>query len=316
MHRFTPQAGLLAAGRMSRRSQLVRLPDGTSLWATSPFEAAVLYHELGQEVAYPRHGIKVHDGDCVFDVGANIGLYSLLLLRAHRGLRVFAFEPVPFVYMLLERNLALYRGDACVTSLNCALGREAGTAECQIDLGFSFAASLRPADVAGAVRPETSQLDWMRALIPDFGRLGLLSPHWAHRLRAGLESSLHRPLVVATVLALATFVRVRAGGGLRKCRFACQVRSLSEVILEHNVAQIDVLKVDVEGSEWEVLSGLESWLWPRVRQAIVEVHDVAGRVDDVARLFRAHGFRITVDQEDWAVHRLLGIYTIFAQREQ
>src|SRR5262249_36778257 len=97
--------------------------------------------------------------------------------------------------------------------------------------------------------------------------------------------------------------------------FACEVRSLSEVILEHNVAQIDVLKIDVEGSEWEVLSGLESILWPRIRQAVVEVHDVAGRVGEITRLFRQHGFRTDVDQEDWAVHRLLGIYIIYARRD-
>jgi len=299
---------------MPPRSKLVRLPDGAAVWATSPFEAAVLYHELGKEAAYARHGIQVRDGDCVFDVGANIGLFSVLLLRAYRGLRVFAFEPVPFVSPLLERNLALYRGDACVTSLNCALGRESGAAEGVIDFGLSFAASLRPADVAGAVRSETSPLDWVRALIADFERLRLLSPRWARGLKQGLESPLRRPLVVATVLALATFVRLSAGGGPRKRRFACHMRSLSEVILEYNVARIDVLKIDVEGSECEVLLGLESMLWPRVRQAVVEVHDVAGRVDDVARLFRERGFLTAVDQEDWAVHRLLGIYTICARR--
>mgnify|MGYP001145370293 CR=1 FL=1 len=40
-------------------------------------------------------GLTVEDGDCIFDVGANIGLYSVLLLRAYRRLRIFAFEPVP-----------------------------------------------------------------------------------------------------------------------------------------------------------------------------------------------------------------------------
>jgi hypothetical protein len=301
---------------MAPRSQLICLPDRTAVWARSPFEATVMFHELGKDVIYRRYGIEVHDGDCVFDVGANIGLFSVLLLRAYRGLRVFAFEPVPFVYTLLERNLALYRGDACVTSFNCALGREAGTAEGLIDLGFSLAASLRPGDVAGAVRPETSSLDWVRALIPDFGRLGLLSPRWVRRLTQGLESPLRRPLVVAIVLALVTSVRLRAGGGLRRRRFACRMRSLSEVILEHNVARIDMLKIDVEGSECEVIMGLESVLWPRIRQAVVEVHDMAGRVDDVARLFRDHGFLITVAQEDWGVKRLLGIYTICARRDQ
>jgi len=296
------------------RSQLVRLPDGTSVWAPSPLEAMVLYHELENGVAYTRHGIRVQDGDCVFDVGANIGLYSLLLLRAYRGLRLFVFEPIPFVYELLQRNLALYRGDAGVTSFDCALGREAGTAEGLIS-GFSFAATLRPADVAGAVRSGTSQLDWIRAMIADFERLQLISPSRARRLDQALESPLRRPLAVLTVLALATFTRLRAGGGLRKRRFACHIRSLSEVIREHKVARIDLLRIDVEGSECDVLSGLESELWPRVRQAVVEVHDIAGRVEEVAGLLREHGFLTAVDQEDWAIHRLLGIYTIYARRD-
>lgn len=295
------------------RSKLIRLPDGTEVWAPNPLEAAVLYHELGNG-AYARHGIEVKDGDCVFDVGANIGLYSVLLLRGCRGLRLFAFEPVPFVYELLERNLALYRGDASVTSFDCALGREVGTAEGLIS-GFSFAASLRPADVAGAVRSETSQLDWIRAMIADFERLELLSPRRARRLKQALESPLHRPFAVAAVLARTTLVRLRSGGGPGNRRFICQIRPLSDVIREHDVARIDLLRIDVEGSECDVLAGLDSELWPRIRQAVVEVHDVAGRVDDVAKLFREHGFTTAVDQEDWALHRLLGIHSVYARRD-
>ena len=299
------------------RSRVVHLPDGSALWAPSAVEAAVLYHELAKGAGLrTRHGIQLHDGDCVFDVGANIGLYSLLLMRAYRGLRVFAFEPVPFVYHLLERNLALYEGDSRVTAFSCALGREAGTAEGLIPSGFTFSASLRPGDLAGAVRPETSRLEWLRALILDFERLEMLSPHRARGLEHALESPLRRPLAAVTVVGLATYVHLRAGGALRKRRFACQMRSLSEVIREHQVARIDMLKIDVEGSECDVLSGLESPLWPRVRQAVVEVHDVNGRVDDVARLFRDRGFLTAVDQEEWSVHRLMGIYTVCARRDE
>ncbi len=298
------------------RSQLVHLSDGTALWATSAVEADVLHHELAKGAGLrARHGIQLHDGDCVFDVGANIGLYSLLLMRAHRGLHVFAFEPVTFVYELLERNLALYQNDARVTLFNCALGREAGTAEGLIPSGFTFSASLRTADLADAVRPGTTRLEWLRAVILDFERLGMLSPRRVRALNQALESPLRRPLAVAAVGGLATYFHLKAGGGLRKRRFTCRMRSLSEVIHEHNVARIDILKIDVEGSECDVLAGLDSALWPRVRQAVVEVHDVAGRVDDIARLFREHGFISEVDQEDWSVHKLMGIYTVCARRD-
>jgi tRNA1(Val) A37 N6-methylase TrmN6 len=112
-----------AAGpRVSPRPPLIALPDGTRVWAHNSIESQTLYHQLAVERVYALHGLTVQDGDCVFDVGANIGLYSVLLLRAYRRLRIFAFEPVPSSYQLLERNLALYRGEAEVHTFNCALG--------------------------------------------------------------------------------------------------------------------------------------------------------------------------------------------------
>jgi hypothetical protein len=110
---------------MSPLPRLVHLPDGAAIWAPNALEAALLYREIGEDRIYSRHGIEVHDDDCIFDVGTNIGLYSVLLLRTYRRLRIFAFEPIPSVYALAEHNMALYQGDACVTSLNCALGRTA-----------------------------------------------------------------------------------------------------------------------------------------------------------------------------------------------
>jgi hypothetical protein len=125
---------------------------------------------------------------------------------------------------------------------------------------------------------------------------------------------LTRPFSAAAVLALAAGVHWRSGGGLRKQRFTCQVRTLSDVIREYAVEAIDVLKIDVEGSEWDVLAGLERVLWPRVRQVVIEVHDVDGRVGCIERLLQAQGFATQVDQEDWAIHPLLGIYTVYARR--
>jgi hypothetical protein len=236
-------------------------------------------------------------------------------LRAHRRLRIFAFEPVPSVFALAERNMALYQGDASITLFKCALGRVASIAEGVMDPGLSMTASLRPGDFASAVRPNVGILDWAHALTRDLERLGMLPVGWGRLIEGSLESPVVRPLGLVAIVALAAGVRLRAGGGLKKRHFACQVRSLSEVILENNVARIDVLKVDVEGSEWEVLSGLENKLWPRIRQAVVEVHDVAGRVGEITRLFRQHGFHTEVDQQDWETHRLLGVYTVYARRD-
>jgi len=48
------------------------------------------------------------DKTCVFDVGANIGYYTLLMAQALRGRgEVHAFEPAPIVSSALERNASL-----------------------------------------------------------------------------------------------------------------------------------------------------------------------------------------------------------------
>jgi FkbM family methyltransferase len=291
----------------------VALPDGTRLWAPNDVEPAVLYHELGEEVVYGKHGLTVHDGDCIFDVGANIGLYSVLLLRAYRRLRVFAFEPVRTTYHLLDRNLALYSQGADVRAFDIALGRTSGVAEGEVEVGLSFAATLRPHDVLAAARRDASVVTWTQALLADLSRSGQLSPRSATLLRRGLDQRLARiPCLVLATLVLVG-VRLRAGG-FGKRRFRCRVRTLAEVLDEFELPRIDLLKIDVEGSEWEVLAGLQSAHWPRIRQLVVEVHDVEGRVAAVAELLRGHGFSTAIDQEDWALHPLLGLATVYGRR--
>src|SRR5450432_4885432 len=52
----------------------------------------------------------VQPGDIAFDVGANVGEYSVLLSRqCGAGGRVWAFEPVPDTYWWLRETLALNR---------------------------------------------------------------------------------------------------------------------------------------------------------------------------------------------------------------
>lgn len=43
----------------------------------------------------------------VFDVGANMGWYSLLIARHVKGCQIHAFEPIPKTYAFLKKNIAL-----------------------------------------------------------------------------------------------------------------------------------------------------------------------------------------------------------------
>ncbi|MEV6318060.1 FkbM family methyltransferase [Streptomyces sp. NPDC051776] len=58
---------------------------------------------------------------------------------------------------------------------------------------------------------------------------------------------------------------------------------------------VDLLKIDVEGAELEVMEGLDAADWRRVRQAVVEVQDLDGRLEAVRGILDAQGFAVTVE---------------------
>jgi hypothetical protein len=290
----------------------VELPNGLTVHAPSEMEARLLYHEIFETETYGKHGLVVRDGDCVFDVGANVGLFSVQLARRHRGLKLFAFEPLPPIFALLQKNAALHFADAQACVLPIGLGQRAGQVSFRYDPQLTLNSSGAVAAMEDSIARDAGVLRWAQALIADAGRSGQLAP--------GLATWLGKLLgirvldwMVLSALAL-WIVPLELVRRLRFQTITCDVRTLSEVLREHAVASVDLLKIDVEGAEWDVLQGIEEGDWPLLRQLVIEVHDSDGRVARIAALLREKGFVVTVDREDWAVHELLGIQTIYATR--
>ena len=73
--------------------------------------------------------------------------------------------------------------------------------------------------------------------------------------------------------------------------------TLSNLIEREDLQRIDVLKIGVEKSEADVLNGIREEHWPLIRQIVVEVHDVNGRLKQIEDLLRAHGFSHTLSRE-------------------
>lgn len=60
---------------------------------------------------------KMKDGEVLYDVGANIGLYSIF--AAKRGVKVFAFEPESQNFAVLQKNIALNKLTNCTAYPLC-----------------------------------------------------------------------------------------------------------------------------------------------------------------------------------------------------
>ena len=69
----------------------------------------------------------------------------------------------------------------------------------------------------------------------------------------------------------------------------CETCTLASLMLVHNLQCIDLLKIDVERAELEVLAGLEKEDWPKIKQMVLEVHDIDGRLKVVEELCRDEG---------------------------
>src|SRR5689334_24283446 len=101
------------------------LSDGTRVQCLVESEAIWLDHHVN---GYLAHGVALREGDVVFDVGANIGLFGVRAVQRHAGLRVFAFEPVPAIFAVLQQN-ADHFGEGRLVPIHCGLSREAGQIE-------------------------------------------------------------------------------------------------------------------------------------------------------------------------------------------
>lgn len=88
---------------------------------------------------------NMSDGDVFFDIGANVGAYSIIFASQNVNAKVFAFEPMPATFALLTHNVIKNNLQDNITAIPVALGRvsrlsefymsslEAGSAEHSLD---------------------------------------------------------------------------------------------------------------------------------------------------------------------------------------
>jgi hypothetical protein len=63
------------------RPKEMTLPNGPSVFHLGKNDALIVYREIFDELVYARHGIEIAEGDVVFDIGANIGLFLVYLAQ-------------------------------------------------------------------------------------------------------------------------------------------------------------------------------------------------------------------------------------------
>lgn len=290
-----------------------KLPNQLTIATLTTLEARVLYHEIFTSGTYLKHGITLHKNDCIFDVGANIGMFSLYATGICQELKLFAFEPVPEIYSVLQKNISDHLSGQDVHLFNFGISDKNRTVDFQYNTSLSITAGMYAADLEKGNQKNKSIYQWLQALLADFSksanRFNRISKYLIHCLQKPVVKVLVFPFLLIPLIGYLFFLRITMK------KVICGLQTLSSVINENHVEMIDLCKIDVEGSEWDVLQGIEKHHWHLFKQFIIEVHNLDNRVVLIQNLLEQNGFEVIIDQEDWHLHQLMNIFTVYAKRK-
>lgn len=260
--------------------QTYELPNGMLVAHLNKNETAYLYEDIFEQETYLKHGISLKDGSCIFDIGANIGFFSLFWHRKVNNANIYAFEPIPPVFEILKTNMDLYGIDAKL--FNC------GLSDSKKEDTFVYYPNLSL--MSGRFVDDIDE----REVVKTFERARLNTG--ANHITANYEKLLDEVLEER----------------MMSRSYVCPLKTISDVIDECKIEKIDLLKIDAEKSELEILSGIREGDWKKIEQIIVEVHDIDHRVQVVTELLKDRGYRTTVEQD--SLLEDTNLYNIYATR--
>lgn len=263
-----------------------KLTDGTPIYCLVATEATVLDDHVA---GYFNHGISLDEGAVVFDVGANIGVFGMRTLQRVAQAQVFAFEPVPAIYECLAANAAEVDEARFHTF-------RAGISDRQGELSFTYYPNSPALSTA---KPEHWDEEELRNAVD--GSISNPPPHL--RITKMLPGPLRR-------LIAAWFAR-RMRQGAQEVN--APLMTVSEVIAQHDLSRIDLLKIDCEGGELDCLRGVAPEHWPLIQQVVVEVHDHDGALAEAQGLLNEMGLTQQVVEQEEAL-RSTQLFNIFARR--
>jgi FkbM family methyltransferase len=259
--------------------RVCRLPNNMEIAYQSRSELPHFYEDIFEKEVYVQHGVMLEEGACVFDVGANVGLFTLFTHYKVRDARVYAFEPAPPLFRILTSNVERHGVSARLFNH--------GVSDAERTATFTFYPNSSGMSSFYPDREEEEEA--LRAILQNQARRG----------EEGMDDLMRH---------MDDLLEERFRGET----FECRLRPLSAVIREESVERIDLLKIDVQKSEVDVLKGLGEEDWKKVRQIVIEVHDIGGRLDEVTAMLEARGYRVEAEQDDMYEGSVL--YNLYAVR--
>src|SRR5260221_826343 len=84
----------------------IAYPPFGEIYCRNEMETRLILDEILVDKLYFQEGVSISPVDIVLDVGANIGVFALC--AAKQGAHLYAYEPIPATFELLEQNINLH----------------------------------------------------------------------------------------------------------------------------------------------------------------------------------------------------------------
>jgi amino acid adenylation domain-containing protein/FkbM family methyltransferase len=259
--------------------RLHELPNGMQVSMLNRSETDFVYGEIFESSLMQRFDIKFSVNPVIFDIGANIGLFSLYISNLLPQAKIYSYEPVGPVFDILKDNLNAYMVQASVKNLG--LSSSCGTAVINYYEGNTLISGQYACDEDVEVSA--------KALINTYK-----NTHENAIDAADVYQYLQDKLV--------------------SHELEIELSTLSYEIEQHNIAHIDLLKIDVEKAEIDVIQGIDDKHWPLIENLFIEVHDIDGRLQYMSALLDRKGYFIYYEQD--AVLLGTNVYSLFASRSE
>ena len=263
------------------RVEIQDLPNGMSLYTYNKSELKFLYEEIFTDKIYFQHGITIPDNGCVVDIGANLGMFTVCANMVAKDVKIYSFEPLPPTFELLNLNSSLYKNKTKVFNCGISSKEESVTFTYYPNATILSSRYTDNSDVTETVRQFIHSSE-------EYDNNKITDEDIQHILEDRLVTQ----------------------------DFECKLKTLSQIIREEGIEQIDLLKIDVEGSEIDVIEGIDDSDWKKIKQVVLEVHDSNNRLDFVMGLLKKHNFIVHVEQSSIVNKtKLYDIYAISSTRE-
>ena len=269
-----------------------KLPNGETINIIDKTTTDWVYKEIYEENEYLKFGVEVKDGDTIFDVGGNIGLFTRFISTQASNLKIFTFEPVPQIFKVLESNVKDLPAE--ITNYNVGLGEENGSFEVNYYPRASGDSTAVPFKMDEKI---DSFVENYKELICKEMPIAKIVPKFLRRrvVKAGLKAAYKGEKVT------------------------CYLRTISDIIKENNIDIIDLLKIDAENYEKWVIAGISEEDWPKIQQISMEVHEhIEGGenlMNEMIELLESKGFKTyrgIIGPPNY--DSLMGVYMLYAKR--